>query len=172
MALRFECGFEAAEEVVEGSAQLGEFVVGAGEGEALVQVGGGDLLGCGGDGAEGPQEPAGEPPGDRDRDHQSVQGDERCSDSDFYPTLAPGGYHHSGGSFVISGSGDIAPGVVAGIIGASTPASTMLLGLIVGRIVMIVVASLFIAAEYRRGLIRTTFTATPHRGRCWPPRRA
>jgi len=31
--------------------------------------------------------------------------------------------------------------------------------------VMIVVATLFITAEYRRGLIRTTFTATPNRGR-------
>ena len=84
--------------------------------------------------------------------------------SDFYPTLAPGSYHQGGGTFVISGSGDIAPGVVAGLVGNSTPASTMLLGLIVGLIVMIVVASMFITAEYRRGLIRTTFTATPHRG--------
>jgi ABC-type transport system involved in multi-copper enzyme maturation permease subunit len=31
--------------------------------------------------------------------------------------------------------------------------------------VMIVVATMFITAEYRRGLIRTTFTATPSRGR-------
>jgi ABC-type transport system involved in multi-copper enzyme maturation permease subunit len=30
---------------------------------------------------------------------------------------------------------------------------------------MIVVATMFVTSEYRRGLIRTTFTATPHRGR-------
>ncbi len=38
---------------------------------------------------------------------------------DFYPTLAPGSFQQSGDTFVVSGSGDIAPGVVAGS-GAST----------------------------------------------------
>jgi ABC-type transport system involved in multi-copper enzyme maturation permease subunit len=84
---------------------------------------------------------------------------------DFYPTLAPGSYHHSGNTFTVSGSGDIAPGVGETLLGATTLGSTLLLGLIVALIVMIVVASSFITAEYRRGLIRTTFTATPRRGR-------
>jgi ABC-type transport system involved in multi-copper enzyme maturation permease subunit len=84
---------------------------------------------------------------------------------DFYPALGPGSSHRSGGSFVLSGSGDIAPAVVEGVLGTNTPGSTLLFGLIVGLLVMIVVATLFITTEYRRGLIRTTFTATPNRGR-------
>ena len=107
-------------------------------------------------------------------DHVTVDGHTTQSDwhghsigtgpQDFYPTLAPGSYHRSGNSFTVSGSGDIAPAVDEGLLGADTPGSTLLLGLIVGLIVMIVVAS-FITTEYRRGLIRTTFTATPSRGR-------
>jgi ABC-type transport system involved in multi-copper enzyme maturation permease subunit len=83
----------------------------------------------------------------------------------FYPTLGSGGYHRSGSAFVLSGSGDIAPGVGEGLLGADTATSTLLAGLIVGLIVMIVVATMYITAEYRRGLIRTTFTATPDRRR-------
>ena len=83
----------------------------------------------------------------------------------FYPTLGSGSYHRSGSAFVLSGSGDIAPGVGEGLLGADTATSTLLLGLIVGLIVMIVVATMFITTEYRRGLIRTTFTATPNRRR-------
>jgi ABC-type transport system involved in multi-copper enzyme maturation permease subunit len=83
----------------------------------------------------------------------------------FYPTLGSGGYHRFGSAFVLSGSGDIAPAVVEGILGNDTPGSTLLVGLIAGLIVMIVVATMFTTAEYRRGLIRTTFTATPSRGR-------
>jgi ABC-type transport system involved in multi-copper enzyme maturation permease subunit len=83
----------------------------------------------------------------------------------FYPTIGAGSYHRSRGSFLLSGSGDIAPAVVEGVLGTDTASSTPLLGLIVGLIVMIVVATMFITVEYRRGLIRTTFTATPNRGR-------
>jgi len=84
---------------------------------------------------------------------------------DFYPTLGAGRYHHSGPSFVLSGSGDVAPAVVEGLLGTDTASSSLLFGLIVGLIVVIVVATMFITVEYRRGLIRTTFTATPARGR-------
>ena len=83
----------------------------------------------------------------------------------YYPTLGSGDYNRSGSGFVVSGSGDIALGVGEGLLGADTPGSTLPLGLMVGLIVMIVVATMFITAEYRRGLIRTTFTATPNRGR-------
>jgi ABC-type transport system involved in multi-copper enzyme maturation permease subunit len=85
--------------------------------------------------------------------------------SSFYPTLAIGSYHHSGTSVVVSGSGDIAPAVVQGLMGAHTASSSLLLGLIVGLLVVMVVAAMFVTAEYRRGLIRTTFTAIPARGR-------
>ena len=61
-------------------AELGELVVGAVEVEASVQVGGGDLLRGGGDGAQRAQEPAGEPPGGRDRDGDGDESDERGAD--------------------------------------------------------------------------------------------
>lgn len=83
---------------------------------------------------------------------------------DFYPTLGPGSYQRSSNGFVVTGSGDIAPGVVEGLLGPDTPTSKFLLGLIVELLVIIVLATMFITSEYRRGLIRTTFTATPRRG--------
>jgi hypothetical protein len=61
----------------------------------------------------------------------------------------------------VSGSGDIAP--VAGS-GASSVANTQI-GTFAGLIAMIVVATMFITAEYRRGLIRLTLTASPRRHR-------
>ena len=39
------------------------------------------------------------------------------------------------------------------------------MGTFAGLIAVIVVATMFITAEYRRGLIRTTLTASPRRGR-------
>jgi hypothetical protein len=83
----------------------------------------------------------------------------------FYPTLAAGSYHHAGSSVVVNGSGDIARAVVEGLAGTHTASSSVSLGLIVGLLVVIVVASMFVTVEYRRGLIRTTFTAIPARGR-------
>jgi ABC-type transport system involved in multi-copper enzyme maturation permease subunit len=75
-----------------------------------------------------------------------------------YPVL---GYHQSGSGVTVSGSGDIAP--VAGS-GASSVANTQI-GTFAGLIAMIVVATMFITAEYRRGLIRVTLTASPRRHR-------
>jgi hypothetical protein len=84
---------------------------------------------------------------------------------DYYPTLGSGSAGHVGGTFVITGSGDIAPGVLAGIIAQNPATGQTVVGLLVGLIVLIVIAAMFVTAEYRRRLIRTTFTATPHRGR-------
>ncbi len=82
----------------------------------------------------------------------------------FYPTLTAGSYHQAGSSVVVSGSGDIAPAVVEGLAGTHTASSSLSFGLIVGLLVVIVVAAMFATSEYRRGLIRTTFTAIPARG--------
>lgn len=82
---------------------------------------------------------------------------------DFYTTLGSGGAAGSGGSFTLSGSGDIAPAVP--LQGGDTASDSLLFGLVVAMIVLIVTATMFITGEYRRGLIRTTFAATPHRGR-------
>ena len=76
------------------------------------------------------------------------------------PSLTSGSYQQSGGVFTVTGSGDIAPAVGVG----DTPA-TSLAGLFVAVIVVIVLGALFMTAEYRRGLIRTTLTASPRRGR-------
>jgi ABC-type transport system involved in multi-copper enzyme maturation permease subunit len=78
-----------------------------------------------------------------------------------------GGYHQAGGQFTVTGSGDIAP-VVAGHGNEGDPATTVtdhLVGTFGGLIAVIVVAAMFITAEYRRGLIRTTLIASPQRGR-------
>jgi ABC-type transport system involved in multi-copper enzyme maturation permease subunit len=78
------------------------------------------------------------------------------------------GYHQSGGQFTLTGQGDIAP-VPAGHGGgpgdAAATVSEYLIGTFVGLLVLVVVAGLFVTSEYRRGLIRLTFAATPARGR-------
>jgi ABC-type transport system involved in multi-copper enzyme maturation permease subunit len=75
-----------------------------------------------------------------------------------------GGYHQVGGRFTVSGSGDIAPAVAgAGNFGQTIEHS--LVGAIAGLIALVVVAAMFITAEYQRGLIRTTLAASPRRGR-------
>jgi hypothetical protein len=85
--------------------------------------------------------------------------------NNFYPTLGSGSARHIGGTFVVTGSGDIAPGVLAAIIGGNPAIGQTVVGILVGLIVLIVIASMFVTAEYRRRLVRTTFTAVPKRGR-------
>ena len=78
-----------------------------------------------------------------------------------------GSYRQSQGRFTVTGSGDIAP-VISGPSGAGGPSLTLanlLIGTFAALIAVIVVATLFITAEYRRGLIRTTLAASPRRGR-------
>ena len=75
------------------------------------------------------------------------------------PALARGGFKESGGRFTVTGTGDIAP--LAGV-GRSIEAT--LQGTFAGLIVVIVLGVMFVTAEYRRGLIRTTLAASPRRG--------
>jgi ABC-type transport system involved in multi-copper enzyme maturation permease subunit len=73
----------------------------------------------------------------------------------------PAGVEQSGGTFTVTGSeGDIAP-----VVDAGRGIQDLLRGAFAGLIVLIVVATLFVTAEYRRGLIRTTLAASPRRGR-------
>ena len=77
------------------------------------------------------------------------------------------GFRQEGGTFSVTGTGDIAP-LVPGVSGAGaggTDAGKTLLGAFAGLIAVIVVASMFMTAEYRRKLITATFAATPARGR-------
>ncbi len=72
------------------------------------------------------------------------------------------GFSQSGDRFTVSGSGDIAPAAAAD---AGRNVQQTLAGVFVGLIAMVVVGTMFMTAEYRRGLIRVTFTASPRRGR-------
>ncbi len=76
------------------------------------------------------------------------------------PTSAQG-FTTSGGQFTVSGSGDIAPDVGDSAAGSANSLG----GVFAGLIAMVVIGVMFITAEYRRGMIRTTFTASPRRGR-------
>ncbi len=77
---------------------------------------------------------------------------------------APGtGFHQAGGTVAVTGTGDIAPYVAGANGAAATPIETTLTGVFAALIAVIVVAAMFISAEYRRGLIRVTFAASPAR---------
>ncbi|WP_344295662.1 ABC transporter permease [Streptomyces synnematoformans] len=71
-----------------------------------------------------------------------------------------GGAERSGGTFTVTGSGDIGP-----LPPAADLTWMSLAGAQVGLIAFAALGVLFITAEYRRGMIRTTFTAAPRRGR-------
>jgi hypothetical protein len=70
------------------------------------------------------------------------------------------GLRITGGTYRVTGTGDIAP-----YIPILDPLGLSFKGTLVGLIAVIALAALFITAEYRRGMIRTTFAASPHRGR-------
>jgi ABC-type transport system involved in multi-copper enzyme maturation permease subunit len=81
------------------------------------------------------------------------------SGSDALAPLSQG-YRQAGGTFTVSGSGDIAPAI--GDVDAIRQTQA---GMFAGLIAVVVLGVVFVTAEYRRGLIRTTFTASPRRGR-------
>jgi ABC-type transport system involved in multi-copper enzyme maturation permease subunit len=81
---------------------------------------------------------------------------------DRYPSMA-GSYRQAGGVLTVTGSGDVAPEVPDA--GPGGDIAQTLIGTFAGVIAAIVVATMFITAEYRRGLIRVTLSASPRRGR-------
>ncbi|OLF06878.1 hypothetical protein BLA60_30265 [Actinophytocola xinjiangensis] len=64
------------------------------------------------------------------------------------------------GQVTLTGEGDLGPDLFAEDVTNMT-----LTGILVGLIAVVAVAVLFVTAEYRRGMILTTFAATPRRGR-------
>jgi len=74
------------------------------------------------------------------------------------------GYRSAGDAVTVTGTGDIAPASSGGANGGYSVART-LIGTFAGLIAVIVVATMFITAEYRRGLIRVTLAASPGRSR-------
>lgn len=85
-------------------------------------------------------------------------------DNGSIPTLSSVGAQRSGSGsgsgFTVAGSGDIGPSVAAGDTDRNA-----LTGVFVGLIVLTVLGAMFMTVEYRRGLIQTTLTASPRRGR-------
>ncbi len=71
------------------------------------------------------------------------------------------GFTQAGDRLTVSGSGDIAPATGGGL----SSVEQTLTGTFLGLIVMVVIGAMFMTTEYRRGLIRTTLTASPRRGR-------
>jgi ABC-type transport system involved in multi-copper enzyme maturation permease subunit len=71
------------------------------------------------------------------------------------------GLVQSGGTFTVTGSGDI----VRIPQGDDDMVYNTLSGVTLGLMIMAVVAVLFVTSEYKRGTIRTTFMASPRRGR-------
>jgi len=96
----------------------------------------------------------------------SWKGDGVGAANGTYPTApSPPSWHQSSAhTFTISGTGDISPLVGLGV-GTTDAGASLLLGGLAGVVVLVVVATLFVTSEYRRGLIRTTFAASPRRGR-------
>jgi ABC-type transport system involved in multi-copper enzyme maturation permease subunit len=80
------------------------------------------------------------------------------------PGFMRGGFSQSGEELTVTGSGDIAP-AVDGAAGLGTTITQTLVGTFAGLIAIVIVAAMFVTAEYRRGLIRTTMAASPRRGR-------
>ncbi len=80
----------------------------------------------------------------------------------FEPGQVPrsGQFSELGGSFSVTGSGDIGP-----YLPPDDALGNSLIGMVIALIVVITVVALYITSEYRRGLIRTTLSASPRRGR-------
>ncbi|GAA2616446.1 hypothetical protein GCM10010399_54210 [Dactylosporangium fulvum] len=88
--------------------------------------------------------------------------DDRIGGPGNGPAADGEGVTHNGDVVQVTGSGDIAPAVPgAGGIGATV--TQTLVGTFGGLIVVVVLGAVFVTAEYRRGLIRTTFSAAPSR---------
>jgi ABC-type transport system involved in multi-copper enzyme maturation permease subunit len=71
----------------------------------------------------------------------------------------------SADAFTISGSGDIAPLVGGEGVATHWSGASIVNGTVAALLVVIVLAALFVTSEYRRGIIRTSFAASPRRGR-------
>jgi ABC-type transport system involved in multi-copper enzyme maturation permease subunit len=85
-------------------------------------------------------------------------------DSSGHPAFAPGTFTEVGGTFTVTGTGDIAPADRESLGGAGT-IGEILTGAFAALIAVIVVGTLFITAEYREDLIYVTLAASPRRSR-------
>ncbi|MCW6010171.1 ABC transporter permease subunit [Micromonospora sp. CPCC 205371] len=97
----------------------------------------------------------------------SWQGEQfgRTGTSGQYPPGTSGGHEPTGDGFTITGAGDIAPIVGGGAQGSGHTVEGLVIGAFAGLLVVVVVGTMYITSEYRRGLIRMTLAASPRRGR-------
>lgn len=93
------------------------------------------------------------------KDSRAASGSWKSEDVGETPE-AEGGSTRDGATFTVTGSGDIAPGAQEMDLVAAGLSGTQL-----GLVLVAALAVLFITAEYRRGMIRTTLAASPHRPR-------
>ena len=84
--------------------------------------------------------------------------------ADGHPPFSPGAVTQSGGTWTVTGTGDIAPAVRASLPGAGVIAD-ILFGTFPALIAVIVIGTLFATCEYRDELIRITLAASPRRAR-------
>ena len=77
----------------------------------------------------------------------------------------PGTLRQRAGTITVAGDGDISPAAGNTYAGSGKSLQRALAGTFFGLIPLIVVAAMFITAEYRRGLIHVSLTAAPRRGR-------
>ncbi|TCC51079.1 hypothetical protein E0H75_13130 [Kribbella capetownensis] len=102
-------------------------------------------------------------------DGEPLTGTWKHLDTDGAPRELPhdsvaGSFTQDGDRFTVSGAGDL--GVQQpGTGGDNDAVRDSLSGILIGFVAFSVIAALFITTEFRRSIIRTTFTATPRRGR-------
>ncbi|GAA1556618.1 hypothetical protein GCM10009827_091980 [Dactylosporangium maewongense] len=81
-----------------------------------------------------------------------------------YPSGTSGGFTASGDGFTVTGAGDLGPAPRNEVpVGAT--AADLLFGTFPALVVIVVMATQMITTEFRTRLIRTTFSASPHRVR-------
>jgi ABC-type transport system involved in multi-copper enzyme maturation permease subunit len=78
--------------------------------------------------------------------------------------VVPGTLRQNAGETTVASFGDISP-AAGNTLGSGLSLQRALAGTFFGLIPLIVVAAMFMTAEYRRGLIRVSLTAVPRRGR-------
>lgn len=74
------------------------------------------------------------------------------------------GAKRTAGTFALTGTGDVAPNDAGRSGNGGHAVERTLVGAFAGLIVVIVLGAQFVTGEYRRGLIRSTLTASPRRG--------
>ncbi|MFD5325201.1 ABC transporter permease subunit [Streptomyces sp. NPDC127092] len=100
-----------------------------------------------------------------DEDWTGTQVGDDAGTSGSYTNTTKGEFTSSAAGFSVTGAGDIAPVVGGPAMGHGYTLENFLVGAFAGLIVVTAVGTVFVTAEYRRGLIRTTLTAHPGRGR-------